>query len=168
MTDEETSNAAIDANVLINFMHIERLDILGMLPDWKFVAPQEVINEITDEAQVLALQNAFNAGHIQQTALSSIDELEKYAAFNRTLGKGESACLTLALHRGWTIASDEKGVLARRVSEHVGTERLITTPDIMIHAIRAELATVEEADGWRDVLAKCRFTMKINTFTELL
>ena len=137
MTDEDTINAAIDANVLINFMHIERLDILGMLSEWTFVAPQEVTNEITDEPQGLALRDAMDAGHVEQTTLSSIDELEKYADFNRTLGKGESACLALALHRGWTIASDEKGTFRRTVIGEIGNERLITTPDIIVQAIHA-------------------------------
>jgi len=168
MTDEETSNAAIDANVLINFIHIERLDILGTLREWTFVAPQEVTNEITDEAQVLALQNAFDAGHIQQTALSSIDEIEKYADFNRTLGKGESACLALALHRGWTIASDEKGAFHRTAIGEIGNERLITAPDIMLHAIHAGLASVDEADGWKDHLATRRFAMNFDSFSNLL
>lgn len=168
MTDEESSIIATDANILINFMHLDRLDVLGTLPGCRFIAPQEVTNEITDEVQVLILQNAFEAAHIEQTALSSIDELEMYADFNRTLGKGESACLALALHRGWLIASDEKGAFSRTVIEHIGKGKLVTTPELIVHAIHSGLTTVEEADRWKELLAERRFAMKLDSFSDLL
>jgi hypothetical protein len=39
---------AADANILINFIHVQRLDLLGHLPEYEFVMPEEVRGEITD------------------------------------------------------------------------------------------------------------------------
>ncbi len=36
---------AVDANVLINFLHVQRLDLLGKLPGFGFVIPEEVCRE---------------------------------------------------------------------------------------------------------------------------
>ncbi len=33
-----------DTNILINLIHIGRLDLLGKLPPYSFVVPEEVVN----------------------------------------------------------------------------------------------------------------------------
>jgi hypothetical protein len=34
-----------DANILINLIHVGRLDLLGKLPPYSFVVPEEVVKE---------------------------------------------------------------------------------------------------------------------------
>ncbi|MHB0979132.1 MAG: hypothetical protein ACYC5Q_03475 [Thermoleophilia bacterium] len=47
-----------DANVLINLIHVERLDVLGALEGYEFVVPADVREEITDLDQRAALEEA--------------------------------------------------------------------------------------------------------------
>ena len=53
-----------DTSVLINFLHLDRLDLLGKLPGYEFQVPDHVVEEIRDPV-----------------------EIESYARFHRTLGK---------------------------------------------------------------------------------
>jgi hypothetical protein len=66
------------------------------------------------------------------------------------------------------VASDERGVFRRTATELIGQERVVTTPDLLVLAIRAGLVTVEEADGWKAVLEANRFTMRFSSFREIL
>lgn len=100
--------------------------------------------------------------------MTSIDELEHYSKLIRTLGKGESACLALASSRNWSLASDEKRLFRRTAIVEIGERNIWTTPDIILHAIHAGLASVEETDHWKECLTQNRFHMKFDSFTELL
>jgi len=168
MADRTGITIATDANVLINFIHIDQLELLGALPDTIFVIPGEVVNEITDSVQAAALQKAFAAGHVHRTDLAGISELEQYSTLIRTLGNGESACLALARSRNWSLASDEKRLFRRTALAEVGKERIWTTPDIIVHAIQAEVVSVEEADHWKEHLSQNRFHMQFCSLAELL
>jgi len=61
-----------DANVLINFMHVERLALLGALPSYTFVVPEPVVSEITDPGQVQQLQEAL----LRHAGLLSVDQAD--------------------------------------------------------------------------------------------
>lgn len=159
---------ATDANILINFIHVGRLDLLGALPGKAFTVPIPVVREIRDSAQAAVLQKALRAEHLGQADLTGPDELEYYANLCRTLGKGESACLALARHRGWSIASDEKRLFRRTAIAELGEAGVTTTPELMVQAIHAGLATVDEADAWKALLARHRFVMKFDSFSDLL
>jgi len=168
MTDRARTIIAVDANVLINFIHIEQLSLLGALPDITFMVPKEVTKEITDAGQAAALEDACAARHVQETNLTSPGELEHHAMLIRSLGKGESACLALASARDWSLASDEKRLFRRTAIAEIGVSNIWTTPDLIVHAIQAELVNVEEADHWKEHLSRNRFHMKFDSFTELL
>ena len=52
-----------DTNILINLTHIGRLDLLGKLPPYSFVAPEEVAKkEVKEPAQMEAIQTAISSG----------------------------------------------------------------------------------------------------------
>lgn len=168
MASQTPTIVALDASVLINFIRIGRIELLGNLPAMTFMVPNEVENEITDGTQAAALKEATAAGHLQQTAMTDPAELEHHVTLTRYLGKGEAACLTLAKTRGWSLASDEKRLFWRTAIAEIGETRILTTPDLIVHAIRADLASVEEADRWKRLLAERRFRMKFDSFAELL
>lgn len=46
-TGDATGTAALDASVLINFLHLERLKILADVAEVDFVVPEQVVEEIT-------------------------------------------------------------------------------------------------------------------------
>jgi len=157
-----------DANIIINLIHIDRLDLLGALPPFSFVVPEEVVKEITDGTQAEMVRDAIRLGFLQQVQLSSIPELKIYADLVRTLGAGEAACLALAECRGCLVASDEKRAFYREAAIRIGQDRIINTAGILLKGIRLNVLTVDEADDAKAVLERRRFVMKFTSFRELL
>ena len=100
--------------------------------------------------------------------ITDTKEMADYAEFHRTLGQGEAACLAVAVSRGFSVASDEKGVFRRLVLARIGQERLLTTPDLILAAVRSRLVTVAQADKWEARLKMHRFRMAFQSFQELL
>lgn len=171
MVDSSPSRVVVtDASVLINLMHVDRLDLLGALAGYDFVVPPEVEAEVTVPAQAQALARGFGAGHIGRIRFSDADttELEVYAELVQVIGKGEAACLALAQIRGWYVASDERRRFLRLARERIGEGRVLNTPGIFVLAIRAGLLTVEDADQDKGVLERYRFKMRFASFRDVL
>ena len=122
--------------------------------------------EITRKDQAAAVKKAIQHDILEQIAITDMKEMADYAEFHKTLGQGESACLAIALNRGFSVASDEKGVFRRFVLKKIGQERLITTPDLIMTAVRSKLIMVAQADKWKARLEKHRFKMKFQSFKE--
>ena len=157
-----------DANILINLIHIGRPNLLGQLTGFEFVVPPEVIEEITEPQQAAALASALENGFITHEALTEIPAINLYAELIQTLGKGEAACLSLAVTKGWIIASDEKRTFRRELLARIGEGRLINTPGLLLLAIRNGVLSVAEADAALQVLARHRFKVNFKSFRDLL
>ena len=168
VTEGNANVVVVDANVAINFIHIGRLDLLGRLPGLRFVIPEHVAEEISDDAQSAVLREAIEAGLLEEIKIIEPAELMRYSQLIRTLGKGESACLAIAESRGWLVASDESRAFRRTAIDCLGEQCLVTTPDLIVRAIQTGLATVGEADQWKRTLELNRFKMKFESFSELL
>lgn len=161
----ETIVLVTDANVLINFCNIQRLDLLGGLPGYRFIVPAEVFAEITDAAQREQVEAAFLSGCLTQATITDPSELEAYAEFVSFAGKGEAACLAIAVNRGYTVASDDRRrKFFREVTRRLGSGRIIGTVEIAREAIRSGLVTLAEADGWIDVWRSRRFEPATQSF----
>jgi predicted nucleic acid-binding protein len=104
---------AADANILINFIHLQRLDLLGHLPEYEFVMPEEVRGEITDPNQDAAVRDATDAGILRLVVIEDVQTLTLFAELTGLMGRGEAACLSLAITKNWRIASDEKRTFRR-------------------------------------------------------
>ena len=157
-----------DANILINLIHAGHLSLLGKLPGFSFVVPDEVVAEVSDPEQEQALSKALGEGILIQESITEIAELALYAAFTSSLGKGESACLAMAQQRGWLVASDEGGAFRREANAMLGAGRIINTPGLFLIAIRAGVITVAQADQAKAVLERHRFRVKFESFRDLL
>lgn len=157
-----------DANVLINLIHIGRLDLLGQLAGVEFVVPPEVVEEVEEPRQASALAEALAKGLIRCEPLTGISALTLYAALVKIMGRGEAACLSLAVTNGWMAASDEKRTFRREVLARIGAARLLNTPGILLLAIRRGVLSVAEADAALAVLAQRRFRVNFKSFRELL
>jgi predicted nucleic acid-binding protein len=153
---------------LINLLHTGHLSLLGRLPGFRFVIPDEVIAEIvyTDQQQTVA--EAIAAGFVQLESISSPEELALFAELRQVLGAGESSCLTLAAKRGWIVACDEKRVFLREARSRLGEGRILNTPGIYVLSIQAGLITVAVADEAKATLEKHRFQMAFRSFSDLL
>lgn len=157
-----------DANILINLIHVGRLDLLGTLPAYTFVVPDHVIAEITDPGQRQHLDAALARGDLRQESLTDLRALTIYADLRRIIGQGEAACLALAEVRGWLIASDEKQRFRREVQARLGPGRLVTTAGLFVLAIRAGTLSVAQADQAKAILEPHRFRLTFGSFRELL
>lgn len=169
MADPQSVRVVLtDTNILINFIRLDRLDLLGMIPGYQFQVPDHVVEEIRDREQRERLETGLQSGFITALSITDLDEIESYAQFHRSLGQGEAACLAVAVRRGYCVASDDRRAFRKAVVEGVGKERILTTTDLIVLAIRAGLATVEDADEWKVTLETNRFKMRFTSFREIL
>ena len=157
-----------DTNILINLSHVGLLDLLGKLPPYSFVVPEEVVKEVTEPHQAEVLQTAMSSGLLLEVQLVDPAELKVYAELIQILGSGEAACLSLAECRQWLIASDEKKKFRRETLARLGTGRLLNTPGILTLAITSGILTVQDADHAKAVLEQHRFIMSFRSFRDVL
>lgn len=157
-----------DANVLINLIHVQRLDLLGGIPAHEFVVPDHVREEITVPRSRALVDEAVRRGTLRLELLADLDAISVFAELIRHIGRGEAACIALAAKHGWSIASDEKRRFRREAVVRLGEGRLIGTPDVFVLAIRAGLFTSDDADADKRVLEQHRFKMSFASFRELV
>ncbi len=168
MTSPPFRTVVTDANVLINLMHVARVDLCGELPDLEFVVPDHVREEITTAESRATLDEAVANGIFEIAEITEPEDIALFADLTRRLGRGESACLVLADRHGWTVASDEKRRFRREAVSRIGTDRILGTADLYIRAIRAGLITVDQADADKATLEDRRFKMPFESFRELV
>jgi predicted nucleic acid-binding protein len=154
---------AADACFLINFLAVDRMDLLGSLVSYRFHCPFEVSREVVRPVQAERLERAIAAGIL---ALVEIVDLAEIALLtdllHEQLGRGESACLALAESRGWVLASDERGRFRRLATERIGDGRLMTTRDALEQAVAVGSLEGPEARALaEDLRDNHRFMMAI-------
>jgi len=157
-----------DTNILINLIHVRCLEVLGRLPGYEFVVPQEVIREVTAPEQIEALQVTIQSGALRTVVIDDVATLELFSELSTMMGPGEAACLSLAVKHKWFIASDERRVLRREALARLGSGRIVNTAGIFLLAIRAGILTVEDANNAKEELEQHRFRMTFGSFRELL
>ena len=157
-----------DSSFLINFLVLDRMDLLGGLPQFRFHVVNHVTAEIRYEDQRARLQAAMESGMVTEIEITDPDEILLYDELRRFLGDGESASLAVSVKRGWAIAADEKGRFRRELFERLGEDYLLNTLGALVMAIKASVITVEEADALRAQLRESRFEMDPRPFDELL
>lgn len=122
----------VDATVVIHLAKAGRLDLLGSLDRWTFVVPEQVVGEVTYPSQAAALADALQIGHLRRESSTDSAEIALYADLRRRMGKGEAACLAMAVTRGWLLASDDRGRAFRRLTrERLGRTGLMDTGSIV-------------------------------------
>jgi predicted nucleic acid-binding protein len=161
-------NVCTDTCVLINFVHVSRLDLLGQMGDMVFHVPREVAEEISEPIQAKKLEAAINGGTIRELKIMDVAELETMAGYVEKFGKGESACLAVATQRDWIIATDE--TKDRRLSREIAARgiKVINTPGILLKSIRQGMLSVEAADVTKAELETKRFKMSFASFRDLV
>ncbi len=158
----------VDASVLINLIHVKRLDLFGKLGGFEFVVPEQVVEEVKYPDQVTVLNEALARGWVRKEPSTDVAEIALYAELSGVMGKGEAACLAMAQRRGWLVACDEAGRFRREAEARLARDRLVNTPGLMVLAIRRGLLTVEEADRTKEVLATRNYRMRFRSFRDLL
>ena len=168
MTTPSRRIVVADANVLINLMHVARLDMCARLRGYEFVVPDHVREEITEPAQRAALDDAVTRGVFRIEAITDLNTVALFAELTVHIGRGEAACLAIAVEKGWTLASDEKKRFRREAETRLGKDRLIGTAELFVLAIQAGLLAIDEADADKAVLEQRRFKMPFRSFRDLM
>jgi len=160
-----------DASVLINFLRIDRTDLLSG-HSHALLATDHVAAEITDQYpdQQERVATALKTGTTAEARVTAQEELRIFASLLRTgrLGAGDCSAIALAVHRGYILAIDDR--LAANHARQVDTAlRIVSTQDLMVSMIQEGLLITEEADSIKqEWAARHRFVLKMDSFASLL
>jgi predicted nucleic acid-binding protein len=132
------------------------------------VVTPDVLAEIVLPDQKQEVENAVAAGILRVEALSDPDAFALFGELRRLMGVGEAASLSLAINKGWAIASDEKKAFRREALARLGPRRILTTPGLYVLAIRGGVLSVEGADRDKATLEACRFKMAFASFRDVV
>ncbi len=168
MKEPEQRIVVTDANVLINLIHVSRLDLCAGLPSYKFVVPDHVLEEITEPNQRQTMADAITKGIFNVGSITNLDSIALYDELTTILDPGESACITLAVEHGWMVASDEKNPFRREAVNRIGADRLIGIKEIYLKAISIGALSIDDADADKAVLETRRFKMDFASFRDLI
>ena len=157
-----------DANVLINLMHVARLDLLDRIPRHEFVVPDHVREEVTEPSFRPVLDDTLQRGALKLETFTDPEAQSVFAELIVHIGRGEAACIALAAKHGWLVASDEKRRFRREAVARLGEGWIIGTPDVFVLAVRAGLLTIDAADADKATLEQHRFKMSFASFRELV
>lgn len=159
-----------DTNVLINFLNINRLDLIHK-HSHTFAITDHVREEITEcYGQQRLLKEAIDLGVLIEKNLVTAEELNLFAKFMHSgrLGAGESSAISCAAHGGHKLAIDDK----RAISE---AERIVPgicilkTQDIILSMITEKILTINEADDIKKIWeAEHKFQLKFESFAKLV
>jgi len=144
----------VDNSVISNFALIGRLDFLKDIFGKKLCIPEEV------KAEFLI---GVNRGIIPQTDISWLHvvsrikvEEELFDRFCLRLGKGESACLSVAINRKWKFFTDD--VDARKTAQRLEVP-VSGTIGILTYLVHKGHTTLEDGNSMlRDMIKKGYFS----------
>jgi hypothetical protein len=172
MATDGRSKAIIDTSVLVNFLKIDRTDLLASHPALRFVLVDLVRAEVTRHyaSQHARLEAALAAGHVlPDEPPEAIDpaELATFAAMAvLKIGEGEKAAIAAAKARGLALAMDDERAWRRAAAFCAGVARE-DTASIMVSLIRAGVIDATQADAIKaDWEANHRFKLPFRSFTE--
>ncbi|HEX3531563.1 MAG TPA: hypothetical protein VH988_31275 [Thermoanaerobaculia bacterium] len=157
-----------DTNILLNLAIVDRLDLLGVFPDLRFSSPRIVFDEVLSPRERTRVDRAVACGLLPEIAFDDIATLALFAELLRVMEQGEAACLALAVQHGAWVASDEKRAFRREAERLLGPGSVVTTPGLIVLAIRRKILTLEEADDMKKRLEQRRFKMTFGSFAEVV
>lgn len=174
MAMEGLLRGIIETSVLVNFLKIDRADLLARHPNYRFVVPDLVRNEVGTKpcyaAQAARLEAAIAAGHLLPDDPAEATDLAELAAFaamsTLKIGEGERAAVAAAFARGLPLAMDDHRAWNRSATHSAGLARE-NTVSIVVALIKAGVLTVAEADAIKaDWQANHSFTLTFASFAE--
>ena len=160
----------IDASVLLNFLCIDRMDLLAR-HSGTFIVTDHVAAEVGDRypGQRQRFVSAVAAGAVLQETVTSPEELSLFGSLSASgrLGAGECSAIAVAVHRRLVLAIDDRQA-AKQARRTDRTLRILTTQDLMVSMIRERLLGIEEADYIKEEwAARHRFRLKFRSFRDL-
>lgn len=150
----------VDACFAINFLAIDRTDLLAELEPYRFHVPSEVEREIEREVQRRRLQRAFREGTLNRLEITDQEEIARSVELRSVFGAGESMAVAVAESRGWVVATDEKRKLRHLILDALGEDFLLNTEGVLVEAINQGLLTVPQGEGVRGELSNNGYLIK--------
>ncbi len=112
MDDQSAIILVLDASVLINFLAVDRVDLIQAHPA-KILVTEHVREEVTRfyPEQVARLDAAISAGIMEVFVIDDPNEIEEMSTLRskwgeKRLGVGECSAIVAAKRRGYEIAID--------------------------------------------------------------
>lgn len=161
-----------DTSVLINFLNINRIDLLASFPG-KFLITEHVVDEITLDFsnQQDRLNLAIMDGELEVVAVDSEQELQLYNELikEKRLGAGECSAIACAIKRKYSLAMEDSRACKQTLRLDPSVE-ILKTQDILTKLIMNRIITIEEADAIKlDWQNKYRFFLnKFKSFSEVI
>lgn len=170
MGESPSAVAVTDASVLVNFLRIDRMDLIAG-HSHKFIVTDHVADEISDRYpdQQQRFASAVRAGALSQQSVTNPSEVALFGKLSASarLGTGECSAIALAVHRRHKLAIDDRRatIQARRTDR---TLPVLTTRDLMVSMIGEGMLDISEADSIKDEWAALhRFRLKLASFQDL-
>lgn len=171
MINKEQSIMVSDTSVLVNFLRIERVDLIAD-HSYEFLVTDHVSEEITDNypAQLELFECAVADGILRVVSVTDAKAVALFARLSSTgtLGAGECSAIALSVHGGYSLAIDDKRAAkqARSVSSNL---KILRTQELVASMIQEDLLTVAEADAMKDTWSdNHRFRLPFNSFNDIL
>ena len=160
-----------DASVLINFLRIDRMDLIAR-HSHRFLVTDHVAAEVTDfyPDERTRLDVALHAGVLQQVSVDGQREVALFGALTVSgrLGIDERSAIALAICRGYVLAMDDRRAI-KQAREEKSALRILTTRDLVVTMIRENLLSVSEADKLKELWADHhKFRLPIKSFSDLI
>lgn len=161
-----------DTSVLINFLRIDRMDLIGHHPQ-RFLATDHVEAEITSDYpdQRTRYRAAVVSGQLDTCSVVDPDEVALFLRLRpgERLGAGECSAIAVAINRKYPIAIDDDRAVKRVVRDVGAKLEVVKTVDVMVTLIRTGVLNTDAADQIKDEWAhQHRFTIKAASFRDLL
>ncbi len=160
-----------DTSVLINFLKIDRLNLLKNC-SLHFLITEHVRSEITDSfpEQLQQLQSGLQQHTLEEIRVAEASEIEIFSALMQQgkLGVGECSAISVAIHRKYPLGIDDN--LAIRSTLSLAPDLpILRTQDLMVKMIQEDVLNVSDADAiLQDWAKNHRFKLKIKSFKELI
>ncbi len=168
MATEGRDEGVLDTSVLVNFLAVDRADLLAMHAGYHFVIVDHVRGEITEHYpdQLARLERALAAELFGESAVDALDPVFATLVTEGRLGLGECAAIALAASQGVALAIDDKQ--ARKTAQRVAPGVVLeSTETVMVALIRQGAIDVANADAikgrWE---AEFRFKLTFRSFGE--
>jgi predicted nucleic acid-binding protein len=153
----------LDSTVLTNFSRVNRPDLVLHA----FLVPIATTEPTWNELEV-----AFALGLLTECDWSWLSVVpltaEEQITFSRlaaNLGAGESACLAIAQHRGWSVATDD--MEARRFAAESNIP-VTGTLGILTQLVRRGHLSLEEADDLLTEMIRQGYRSPVSTLESLI
>jgi len=170
MPAKRRRDAVIDTCVLVNFLVLNRLDLLSDHPVYRFVLTGHVAAEVSDfyPEQRRRLNAALGRKAFRVVTVDALSPLFLEFTRSKRLGAGESAAIAYAIQRRLPLVIDDKRARKSALAAEP-TIKLESTVSLVVLALQAGSLTIKQADFMKEEWeSEHRFRLPFDSFAERL